>query len=420
MTRVTHPAFRVVGGTRGGRGGPGVGVGYDNRMLILVDEAITGATELLQEFGHVRTFAGRLLAPVDTSDADVLIVRSVTRVDAKLLTGSHVRFVGTATSGIDHVDTAWLKKNSIAFAAAAGCNARTVAEYVLGSILHVAERYGFDPRDKTLGVIGVGHVGSRVADWGRALGMQVLLCDPPLRRQSGGTQFVGFSELASRADIVTLHVSLTRSGDDATWGMVNRSWLSTLKTGAMLINTSRGQVVCEGDLLAAIDSGSLGAVVLDVWRNEPDVDRGLVDRVEIATPHVAGYSVEAKQRGVRMIRDALADFVRAQRCSCDRGLGRETRSVERAGGGGIDGAVTPRTKGWYLAAGEVIRQACDIAVMDEAFRKALRRSDSAKGFDRLREASASRREFTSHRVKSPSIRGEVGGLLSHIGFQIVA
>ncbi len=403
-------------------------------MLILLDEAFPGALGLFEALGEVRTFPGRSVEAADVSQADALVVRSVTRVDAALLKGSSVRFVGSVTSGTDHLDTDWLTAEEITFASAAGCNAGTVAEYVLAAILLLAQRRGFDAGDKTLGVVGVGRIGSRVADWSRALGMRVLQCDPPLQRQTGRDGLVEFGELAAQSDIVTLHVSLTRSGGDATLDMVDQGWLSSLKTGVILINTSRGQVLCEEPLRAAIETGKVGGTVLDVWRNEPDVNRDLATRVDLATPHIAGYSVEARHRGLRMVRDALAAFIEGRAIPCGGGPPPRHVSAEHSADDSDEQVPAPvdivhdRTcaphapdsaAGRWADACEVVHQACDVAAMDRAFREALDRSGGAGSFDDLRRAFASRREFGFHRVTTRSPNSEVSRFLSHVGFRIV-
>jgi len=311
-------------------------------MLIMIDEAIPAAPGLFAPFGEVRTFEGRSLQAADLADADALIVRSVTRVDAALLAGSPVRFVGTATSGTDHVDEAWLAGQGIHFAAAPGCNARPVAEYVLTAILWLARHRRFDPRTRSLGVVGVGHTGSLVARWARALGMEVLLCDPPLQdagrnssllllsgdrpapvapqstpsREPGvplqpstmppSPEWLSPSQLLARADIITLHVPLTDAGPYATREMVNADWLAAMRPGAMLINTARGEVVSEPAVIEARRSDRLSGLVIDVWATEPAINEALVEVCDIATPHVAGYSIEARRRAVSAIFDALA------------------------------------------------------------------------------------------------------------------
>jgi erythronate-4-phosphate dehydrogenase len=311
-------------------------------MLIMIDEAIPAAPGLFAPFGEVRTFEGRSLQAADLADADALIVRSVTRVDAALLAGSPVRFVGTATSGTDHVDEAWLAGQGIHFAAAPGCNARPVAEYVLTAILWLARHRRFDPRTRSLGVVGVGHTGSLVARWARALGMEVLLCDPPLQdagrnssllllsgdrptpvapqstpsREPGvplqpstmppSPEWLSPSQLLARADIITLHVPLTDAGPYATREMVNADWLAAMRPGAMLINTARGEVVSEPAVIEARRSDRLSGLVIDVWATEPAINEAFVEVCDLATPHVAGYSIEARRRAVSAIFDALA------------------------------------------------------------------------------------------------------------------
>ncbi|MBN2561214.1 MAG: 4-phosphoerythronate dehydrogenase [Phycisphaerae bacterium] len=400
-------------------------------MLIMIDESIWGVPEIFEDLGEIRTFAGRSLRPADVADADAVVVRSVTRVDGTLLAGSRVRFVGTATSGVDHVDAAWLEAHGITFATAAGCNARPVAEYVLAAVLLLAERMGFDPPKQAMGVVGVGHCGSRVARWARALGMGVLLCDPPLQRQTSGTgvspvsprepRFIDAAELARQSDIVTLHVPLTRSGADSTWDMVDEEWLSHLKPGAILVNTSRGEVVREDDLLAAKDAGRLGGVVLDVWRNEPDVREDLVQRVDIATPHIAGSSVEAKRRGGLMIRTALADFLRRQ-CGVEvQSTSSDAFAEAKIVADGTEpiGAMPLALGGdWWRDVATVVRSVCDLASADRAFREAVSRLGSRACFDELRTASASRREFGPIRLGPSPTQGAAGKFLSEIGFQI--
>ncbi len=420
-------------------------------MLIAVDQDIIGAQACFAGLGDLRTFAGRCVRPADIASADALIIRSVTRVDAGLLTGSRIGFVGTATSGIDHVDTAYLKQAGITFSSAAGCNTRAVAEYVLATVLVMAKRLQFDPTTRTMGVVGVGRIGSVVADWAQALGMEVLLCDPPLRRRTGDAAFIDLHDLLARSDVVSLHVPLNRTGEDATWDMIDDRWLSSLKPGAILINTSRGEVVREDHLLEAIESGRLAGVVLDVWRNEPTISAELALRADIATPHIAGSTREAKHRAPLMIRDALEQHVDlwhrrpaghrpesravpgpvpASRVvpdpvphhpwswdmpSIDGDAALALVPIETEG---LSGNATGRTQSddaWRDVAA-VIEQACDVFAPDTAFRSTLLGADASREFDLIRKASASRREFTSHQVGAGEIQPAARKFLSTIGF----
>jgi erythronate-4-phosphate dehydrogenase len=378
-------------------------------VLIVVDQEITGAAEVFSGFGEVRAVQGRGLRPEDMAGADALIVRSVTRVDAALLAGSRVGFVGSATSGTDHVDIAWLASQGIAFASAAGCNAVTVAEYVLTAVLLLARHYGFDPASKTIGIIGVGRIGSVVARWAEALGMAVLKCDPPLQRLTGGGGYVGFAELAEAADVVTLHVPLTGQGPDATADMVDCSWLTSLRPGTMLINTSRGEVVREDHLLEVMGSGRLGPVVLDVWRGEPRLNPRLARIADVATPHIAGYSVEARVRAVRLIAGALARFTGLVPPAAPPPL--------------VDSALTDirvaLTEKWYVSAGEALARACPIVETAEALRGSLGEAhadDPAEAFDRLRSIAAHRREFSGYRVLGVPRSSSLDHFLRVLGF----
>ena len=373
-------------------------------MRIIVDEEIANGREVFARLGDVRTVAGRTLRSADLADADALVVRSVTRVNAALLAGSPVRFVGTVTTGIDHIDTAWLADHGVAFASAAGSNSRPVAEYVLTAMLLLARRLKLDLPAMTLGVIGVGRIGSIVARWGELLGMRVLRCDPPLRRERPGEGYVGFEQLASAADIVTLHVPLTREGVDRTHELVDAKWLATLKTGAILINTSRGPVVREGDLLASVDAGHLAAVVLDVWLNEPDISADLARRVDIATPHIAGYSVESRQRAAGMIYDALARFAGLAAGS----LPSPRRSLNDVA---VSLAGSP-----LLAMTEAALLACDIEAIDARLRGSLDGPGKSPAFDELRRWCAARHEFSRFRLSGPGIHEEVRDFLTEIGF----
>lgn len=407
------------------------------RMRIAVDEQIPGAGDLFGELGDVRLFAGRTVTPSDVADADALVVRSVTQVGAQLLENSRVRFVGTTTSGTDHVDTTYLASRSIAFADAAGSNARPVAEYVLTAILLLADRHGFDPRDTTLGVVGVGRIGLIVAAWAESLGMTVLRCDPPLAEARGvvsglrsadrpwpSIHWSTPAQLLAASDIITLHVPLTFDGPHKTAEMVNAAWLGAMRPGAFLINTSRGAVVSEPALRDARVAGRLGGVVLDVWLNEPRIDASLVARCEIATPHIAGQSIEAKRRAARMIRQALDAWLRRQAdttidptgsaddgpasarlCSADPP---RTTTTQDGGAGGP--RPTPRD------ALTAMLKACDIAGPGSQLRNAAKRGAVATAFDTIRSQCGTRREFAASKVDLSSFDPATAGFLRTLGF----
>ncbi|MCX7886676.1 MAG: 4-phosphoerythronate dehydrogenase [Verrucomicrobiae bacterium] len=266
-------------------------------MKIVADPNIPFVLEAFGPLGHVVLVPGRTMTAHDVRDADCLLVRSVTAVNAALLEGSRVRFVATATIGTDHVDTAYLAGRGIGFASAAGSNANSVAEYVVAALLELAHRKNFRLRDKTLGVVGVGNVGSKVVRYAEALGMRVLQNDPPRQRSEGLNHFVSLERVLTEADIVTLHVPLTRTGTDATYHLFE-------PRRGIIINTARGAVLDNRALLQA----PLEGLVLDVWENEPDLLPGLLQKTDIGTPHIAGYSFDGKVNGTRMIYEATCSF----------------------------------------------------------------------------------------------------------------
>jgi erythronate-4-phosphate dehydrogenase len=273
-------------------------------MQIIADENIPHIAEAAETLGTVKALPGRKITRADLGDARCLFVRSVTHVDRDLLEGTPVEFVGSATIGVDHVDTRYLKEAGIAFASAPGSNADSVAEYVVSVLLTLMARRGHRLREQCLGVVGVGNVGSRVAARAEALGMRVILNDPPRERTEESEGWTGLPELLAAADAVSVHVPLTREGTNPTWRMAGAEWFEAMRTGATFINTSRGDVCDEAALRHALETGNLGAAALDVWQNEPAIDPDLLRRVDLGTPHIAGYAYDGKVRGAGMIVNA--------------------------------------------------------------------------------------------------------------------
>ncbi len=278
-------------------------------MKIVADENIPFVREIFGSLGRVICCSGRNMHCGTVADADALLVRSVTKVDRKLLENSPVRFVGTATIGTDHVDQEYLKGCRIAFADAAGSNANSVAEYVVAAVLVLAQKYNWNLEEKILGIIGVGNIGSRLEKKAQALSMRVLPNDPPLQRQTNDSRYVSLDQLLEMADVITCHVPLTNTGRDATYHLFDEKTLARMKGRAALINTSRGPVVDNGALGNALAAGAIGPVVLDVWENEPNIDAQLLNRVAIGTPHIAGYSLDGKVNGTAMLYDAICRFL---------------------------------------------------------------------------------------------------------------
>lgn len=278
-------------------------------MKILVDENMPYAVELFSRLGEVQAVPGRPIPKDALANADALMVRSVTKVNESLLTATPVKFVGTATAGTDHVDDSWLQQAGIGFSAAPGCNAIAVVEYVFSSLLILAQRDGFSLRDKTVGIIGVGNVGSRLNARLQALGIRTLLCDPPRARHEGSDAFCTIEQLVAEADILTFHTPLNQSGVDKTYHLVDAAMLVALKPGAILINACRGEVVDNAALLTALSGEKKLTAVLDVWEPEPELSLALLDKVAIGTAHIAGYSLEGKARGTTQVFEAYSQFI---------------------------------------------------------------------------------------------------------------
>ena len=280
-------------------------------LHLLADANIPFAAKAFGRYGSVQTMPGQAITHAAISEADVLLVRSVTPVTAELLTGTPVRFVGTATAGTDHVDVEGLKEAGIAFADAPGSNAESVAEYVLAALLALAAEQGKGMEGRTLGVVGCGHVGAQVAWRAEGLGLRVLRNDPPLaedaRARGEAHAFVGFDVILAESDIVTVHTPLTRRGESAypTYHLFGLAELAALRPGAWLFNAARGAVVDSVALAEALSTQHLGAAVLDVWEGEPVPDLDLVRGVALATPHIAGYSFDGKVAGTKMLEEAL-------------------------------------------------------------------------------------------------------------------
>ena len=275
-------------------------------MLIVADSKIPYLKGVLEPCADVRHLDPREITPETVRDADALIIRTRTKCDAALLEHSRVSVIATATIGIDHIDLDWCGKRGIVCRNAAGCNAASVAQYMTSALLRVSLRHNVDLRGKTLGVVGCGHVGSKVAAAAYALGMNVLVNDPPRARREGPSGFVTLETIQNEADFVTFHVPLTQAGPDRTEHLADETFFRGLRKKPFFFNSSRGDVVDEPALKKAIIEGQISGAVLDVWHNEPEIDRELLSLVDFATPHIAGYSADGKANGTAMAVDVVA------------------------------------------------------------------------------------------------------------------
>lgn len=273
-------------------------------LHIIIERNVPFANGLFDNVARVSYLAAADITPEAMKDADALITRTRTRCDAALLSGSRCRIVASATIGLDHVDTQWCAANGVKVCNAPGCNAPAVAQYVMASIISA---YGKSLSGLTLGIVGVGHVGSIVSRWASQLGMNVLAVDPPRAEAEGPEGFTSMDEIAEKADIITVHTPYTKSGPHATHHLMDAAFFRSLKRKPMIINSARGPITDTSALKEALADGTVSRAVIDCWEGEPDIDRELLEMAFIATPHIAGYSREGKIRATAMASAAVAD-----------------------------------------------------------------------------------------------------------------
>lgn len=382
-------------------------------MKIVADENIPLLMECFGAMGEVVALPGRNISPEDVQDADALLVRSVTKVSRQLLENSSLKFVGTATAGFDHIDREYLASRGIAFSHAPGCNATAVVEYVLAALDILAERDGFELRDRTVGIIGKGQVGGRLYQMMERLGVEVCACDPWLAlEEDNGGRYVSVDKLVECSDVICLHTPLVIDGPYPTHYLIGEQQLKAMKPGTVLINAGRGPVIDNAALNQCLGERDDLTVVLDVWEHEPDADPELMARVDIATPHIAGYSLDGKIRGTEMIYKALCQHF---------GLPARVRLP----------AITPLpvlkqmkfSEGMTFSTtcSKAIRSVYDIRRDDAVMRKGLIRAGESQRkltFDLLRKDYPERREFSTLRVELKDCAPELVHIFQALQFKI--
>ena len=382
-------------------------------MKLVADENMPYVQELFSDWAEIITCPGRDLAPEQLIDVDVLLVRSITQVhEALLAKANRLQFVGTATIGCDHIDTDFLRKRGIAFASAPGCNKVAVGDYVLAALLTVAEHKGWTLSDKSIAVVGVGNTGSQVVQRAHALGMKVLQCDP-FKALNNPTDFVDLNQ-ALTADIISFHVPLTQGGTHPTWHLLGKSQLAQLQGEQVLINACRGEVWDNAALLARQLSETPLTLVMDVWEQEPQVLAPLVPHVLLATPHIAGYSLEGKARGTFALYQALAQHAQLTPAHLLEQLlpAPAIRRVELAKNVDLTLNQGPAAKEAQALLARLVRLVYDIRADDAAFRAAL---GEPGFFDRLRKQYPERRELASLQLVS---NGSADDRLRALGFKV--
>ncbi len=270
------------------------------KPLIAIDKDIPFIQDRLEPVARTRYLDQDEFTPEAVADADAMIIRTRTRCDRRLLEGSRVKFIATATIGMDQFDLPWLHSAGIKTANAPGCNAPGVAQYVWSSLLHL----GLNPDNLKLGVVGCGNVGSIVADWGRKMGAEVLVSDPPRQMAGIPDNYAPLKKIMSECDVITLHTPLIRTGENPTYHLVGEPELRMMRKGGILVNAARGPVVDFKALSSALDHQDL-MTVIDTWEGEPEIDAAMLGKVDIGTFHIAGYSLEGKQRATRMSLESM-------------------------------------------------------------------------------------------------------------------
>lgn len=349
-------------------------------MKIVADQNMPLVQELFTQYGQVHLLPGREISAADVADADVLLVRSVTEVNRQILENSKVKFVGSATIGTDHIDTDYLQSADITFAHAPGCNAEAVVQYDLSVMCRLEP----DWQSKILGIVGCGNVGGRLYKKLRDLGVSCRVYDPFLTTDSN-VDLVSFEELISSSDIICVHTPITTAGSFPTHHMFDSGVLSKIKPGALLLNAGRGAVIDNRALLAHLQTGAPLQVALDVWEPEPQLDLNLMALVELATPHIAGYSLEGKTNGTQMVFDAFLRF-----------LGKRSQPCEPMAEFEVLGNLD--------TVGEAILASYDVAEDDQRMRETMANLSGpeavGRAFDQLRKTYPVRREFSYYSVST--------------------
>ena len=372
------------------------------QKTLIIDDAIPYAQAMFAHLGEIKLVPGRDINADLVRHADALIVRSRTQVNAALLESSSVKFVGSTVVGLDHIDQAWLSQNNIRFYSAQGCNANSVAEYVISGLLVLAEQHQIDLSQQTLGIIGVGHVGKLLLQKARALGMRCLLNDPPRQQAEGDNEFTELTELLQQADIISVHTPLTKSGEFASLGLLNAQNMALIKPNAILINAARGGIINE----QAWSQLNNRANIIDCWQNEPNIDTNLYAKADIATAHIAGHSLEAKVAGSSMVYQQLCDFWQiTPQTEWQTQLPNPPAALN-----------PPNSQNPQTALAQILKQAYDILADDLAIRDKSVKNVQAQ-FELYRRQYPIRREWSQHKLVH-SQQAKLDNILKAFGFQL--
>lgn len=373
-------------------------------MKIIIDDKIPYIRGAFEGVAEVIYLPGSKTTAEIARDADAIVTRTRTICNEKLLAGSSVKFIATATIGFDHIDTEYCETAGIQWTNAPGCNSKSVEQYIASTLMVLAEQKGWKLSEKTIGVVGVGNVGSKVARICEIFGMKVLLNDPPRERAEGSEKFVSLQTIKDQADIITLHVPLNMKGEDSTWHLCNELFFGELSKMPVLINSCRGEVVETNAVKSALQSGAVSGFVCDCWEHEPDIDLELLAMTDIATSHIAGYSKDGKATGTLMSVQAISRFF---------GLG-----LEKWLPTGVEEPSEPvfELNGMGLTEQQILSKAIlhtyDIRRDDRDLRA------NTDKFEQLRGDYPTRREFPAFTIVAKNIDGIILEKLKTIGFKI--
>ena len=374
-------------------------------VKIIIDSKIPYIREAFEPFAEVVYLPGNLTTAKVVKDADALITRTRTICSEEVLQDSKVRFIATATIGFDHIDTDYCKAAGIEWTNAPGCNAESVNQYISSALFSYSIRKGLALKDKTIGIVGVGQVGSRIAKTCQILGMNVLLNDPPREREEGSAQFVSLNTIREQADIITFHVPLNMDGVDKTYHMTGAEFLRSLKKKPLLMNTCRGEIFDTRAVLAAIRANDISGLNIDCWENEPGIDLNLLGLTDYGTSHIAGYSKDGKANGTTSSVQAISRFFGLGIDDWEpAGIEAPTNSVIELRGGN-------RSEESILA--EAVLASYEIESDDRALR------ENPQLFEQMRGDYPVRREFDFYSIKPTDIETETLEKLKQLGFRIL-
>jgi erythronate-4-phosphate dehydrogenase len=374
-------------------------------MRIIIDNKIPYINGVLEPFFEVIYLPGSLTTKEAVKDADALITRTRTICSKETLEGSRVKFIATATIGFDHIDVNFCEAAGIQWANAPGCNAESVNQYISSALFSWSMRKNRALTGKTIGIVGVGQVGSRVAKTCEILGMNVLLNDPPRERKEGSSQFVSLESIREQADVITFHVPLNMDGVDRTYHMVSGDFLRNLKKSPLFINTCRGEVFETEAVREAAEESNISGMILDCWENEPDLDLRLLETADYGTPHIAGYSKDGKANGTRASVRAISRFF--------------SLGIDEWEPSGVEPPEQPiiELDGHNRCAESVLAEAILATYEIESDDTALR--DNPQLFEQLRGDYPVRREFGCYSVRTINVAPEILEKLERLGFNLL-